>query len=139
MKSLKHLALVTLFTTTTLAAEETTLTVTISGVQSNSGKVMVAIFDSKETFTKKAIKGEALAIENKTATWTLKDLKTGSYAMAIYHDENGNGKIDKNFVGIPKEDYAFSRNAKGKIGPPKWKDASFAVKKGKNTQTITFK
>ena len=51
-------------------------------------------------------------------------------------NENGNNKMDSNFLGIPKEDYACSNNAKGFMGPPKWEDAKFEVKNETINQTI---
>jgi len=45
----------------------------------------------------------------------------------VFHDENGNGKNDRNFLGIPKEPYGFSNNARRKFGPPTWTEAKFAV------------
>ena len=45
----------------------------------------------------------------------------------MFHDENANGKIDRNFVGIPKEGYGTSNDAKGFMGPPKYEDAKFEL------------
>ena len=47
--------------------------------------------------------------------------------MAAYHDENGNGKLDTNFLGIPSEGVAASNDAKGTMGPPSYEKAKFAV------------
>ena len=52
----------------------------------------------------------------------------GEYTIKIYHDENGNGIHDKNILGIPKEDYAFSNNAVASIGPPDYEKAKFELK-----------
>ena len=51
------------------------------------------------------------------------------------HDENGNGELDANFVGIPREPWAFSNNARGNFGPPTWEDTKFELN-GQATQTI---
>ncbi|UUZ49269.1 DUF2141 domain-containing protein [Massilia sp. B-10] len=56
-----------------------------------------------------------------------KDLPEGEYAFAVYHDANANGQMDKNLLGIPTEDYAFNNNAVGKMGPPKFEAAKFAL------------
>jgi uncharacterized protein (DUF2141 family) len=61
------------------------------------------------------------------AVFTFKGVAPGTYAVAVYHDENGNGKIDSNFMGIPKEKTGASNNAKGKMGPPKFQEAKFVV------------
>lgn len=54
-------------------------------------------------------------------------VKPGTYAVAIHHDENSNGRVDTNWVGVPKEGYGASRDAKpGAFSPPKFQDAKFA-------------
>ncbi len=53
----------------------------------------------------------------------------GTYAIAVFHDENGNGKLDKNFIGIPAEGVGVSNNRFPFIGPPSWKDAKFVLNK----------
>ena len=55
------------------------------------------------------------------------NLPYGWYGIFLYHDENGNGKMDKNMMGIPKEAYGFSNNAKGFLGKPDYKDVKFEL------------
>jgi uncharacterized protein (DUF2141 family) len=62
---------------------------------------------------------------------TIKDIQPGNYAVAIFHDVNQNGKLDKNIFGIPTEDYGFSNNARGSFGPPSYKDCSFSFSNNK--------
>jgi uncharacterized protein (DUF2141 family) len=57
------------------------------------------------------------------ATCTFPGLPAGTYAIGLLHDENDNGKMDTNFVGLPKEGYGASNDAKATFGPPKFKDA----------------
>ena len=71
--------------------------------------------------------GEIVDIEDQSCTVTFKDVPAGTYAVSYIHDENGNGKMDTNFMGIPKEGYGCSNNAKGFMGPPKWEDAKFEL------------
>ena len=54
-------------------------------------------------------------------------LEKGTYAISLFVDSNGNKKIDKNFIGIPKEQYGFSNNAMGLLGKPSFKNASFIL------------
>ncbi|MFT4517814.1 MAG: hypothetical protein ACI9JM_000191 [Halioglobus sp.] len=49
----------------------------------------------------------------------------GDYAATIFYDRNGSGKLDTNFIGVPKEPLALSNNAKAKFSPPKYSDAVF--------------
>jgi uncharacterized protein (DUF2141 family) len=57
-------------------------------------------------------------------------IEPGTYAIAVYHDENSNGKLDSNFIGIPREGVGFSNNAKGHMGPPKFDAAAFRFSGG---------
>ena len=62
----------------------------------------------------------------------------GEYAIAVFVDLNGNGKMDKNFLGIPKEQYGFSNNVMGRIAAPSFEQAKFEMK-GPTTQNIILK
>ena len=68
----------------------------------------------------------------------VKNVPDGTYAVSFVHDKNSNGKMDKNFMGIPKEDYGCSNNAKGFMGPPKWEDAKFELKGADKSITISL-
>jgi uncharacterized protein (DUF2141 family) len=61
------------------------------------------------------------------------DIPPGVYAVAVFHDENANGKLDKNFLGIPREGYGASNNVRPKMSAPAFKDAAFTVKAGATT------
>ncbi|WP_138433822.1 DUF2141 domain-containing protein [Winogradskyella algicola] len=118
------------------AQEVFSLTVQVEDVANNDGKMFIAVYDSETDFLDKSYKGVISSITNKSCTVTFKEIPEGTYAVSIFHDENDNGKLDSNFVGIPKEDYGCSNNAKGFMGPPKWKDAKFDLKTNK---TITIR
>jgi len=105
--------------------ETYTLTINISGLESNKGKVLIALFNKKEQFLKKRFKGGMTTITAKEATYVFEGIPKGEYAVSIFHDENDNDKMDTNFFGIPKEDYGCSNNARGFMGPPKYEDAKF--------------
>jgi len=64
-------------------------------------------------------------------------VKPGTYAIALLHDENDNGKADRAMGMMPKEGYGFSRDAPVKMAPPKFKDAVFVA--GEGSQRITIK
>ena len=69
---------------------------------------------------------------------TFEDLPYGTYAITILHDENGNLKVDANFLGIPKEGYGFSNNARNLFRAPKFEEAKFELKQPQVTQRIDF-
>ncbi|GAA4815889.1 DUF2141 domain-containing protein [Litoribaculum gwangyangense] len=103
------------------------VTVNVSNLNSNDGKVFIAIYDSKDSFLNKGFKSYVTKIENYSCSLTFENIPSGNYAISLYHDENDNNKMDSNFMGIPKEDYGCSNNAKGFMGPPKWEDAKFEI------------
>lgn len=86
----------------------------------------------------RAITRATVATGDKTEL-TIPNIASGEYAVAVFADVNGNGKLDSNFFGIPKEPVAVSRDAKGRFGPPKFEDASFKVGDGLTIQTLTLK
>lgn len=61
---------------------------------------------------------------------TFRDVRPGRYAVALLHDENGNGKADRAAMMIPREGFGFSRDAKVRFGPPKFGEAAFDVGAG---------
>lgn len=69
-------------------------------------------------------------------TVTVPDLPQGKYAVAAYIDSNRNGRQDRNLLGIPKEDFGFSNEARGKFGPPDFAEAAFEIGEKAVTQFI---
>ncbi len=112
------------------AQEETfNLTIQITGLETDKGKVFLALSDRAESFLKKGegTKGANAVVQNKKATIFFKGLKKGNYAVSFFHDENDNKIMDTKIFGIPKEPYGFSNNAKGFMGPPSFDDAKFVL------------
>lgn len=125
----KIITIFTLFICSFISAQNVNLTVSVSGLKNNTGMVRVGLYNSDGTFLKTIYKSVASKIKNNEATVTFEGIPAGEYAISTYHDENNNGKLDKNMMGIPSEDYAASNNAKGFMGPPAYKDAKFVVNK----------
>jgi uncharacterized protein (DUF2141 family) len=63
----------------------------------------------------------------------------GDYAVSVFHDQNSNGKLDRNFMGMPKEGVGASNDAAGHFGPPKSDDARFSYKGGRSVLAIHVK
>lgn len=95
-----------------------------------TGQVAFALYDSASAFA-----GEEDPLEREfreidthgSATWRVRALPFGVYAVKAYHDTNGNEALDKGAFGVPKEPYGFSRNARGRLGPPRYADARFTL------------
>lgn len=103
------------------------ITVKVTGLNSNKGKVYIGIYDSKEDWLEKKVYGEVVKINDRVSYVEFDNIPLGTYAVSITHDENDNDKMDTGMFGIPTEDYGCSRGAKGRFGPPKWNDAKFEL------------
>jgi uncharacterized protein (DUF2141 family) len=114
------------------------LTLVVKNVVPSQGEVRIALFDSKKTYTKTPVHAAVVKVKNGAAEWSVNELKPGEFAIALYHDANGDGKMNKNIIGLPKEDYGFSNNASGKFGPPSWRKAKFTVSRGTTKHTINL-
>ncbi len=108
---------------TTSAAQD--LEVLITNIHGTEGILMVGLFNTESTFMKVPWKGEKLKAKSGTATVMFHDLPPGAYAISVFHDANENGKLDANFIGIPKEGVGFSNDAMGLFGPPSFEKALF--------------
>ncbi|NQX82872.1 MAG: DUF2141 domain-containing protein [Flavobacteriaceae bacterium] len=119
-----------------LSAQNTQVEVSITGISSGEGKMMIAIYNSEETFLKKHIAARVSEIENGTVTVVFDKLEAGTYAISCFQDKNNNGVLDFNFMGIPKEPTGCSNNTRGFMGPPKYLKAKIYLKEGNNTHSI---
>ena len=113
-----------------------TVEVRVSGVTAK-GKVNVAVCD-RERFLKQCAYSASVPAQAGETVVTLKDIPPGSWAVLAYQDENENKELDRNFIGIPKENYGFSRNPVSRFGPPKFDDAAIELREGPNTAAITL-
>jgi len=85
---------------------------------------MLQLFDEKEEI----LIQDMSEIKDKKCSYSIKNLKAGKYAVRYFHDENINGNLDTNLVGIPTEGYGFSNNVTGTFGPPAFEKWLFEIK-----------
>lgn len=108
-----------------------TLTITISDIRENDGQVMIQVASSEKEFQSDGglnSKAASLSQRGQAGEMTFQiSLPEGVYAAQVMHDLNGNGELDANFLGMPREPWAFSNNAVGRRGPAKWEDAKFEI------------
>lgn len=118
------------------------LEIEVKDVRDAKGKVMVALHAPKDGVTFPDFAGAVSAqwrlAEPGTLRFSFRGLKPGRYAVAVYHDENGNNELDRNPLGMPTEGYGFSRDAKGFAGPPKFDDAAVDVADTSLTTSATL-
>jgi uncharacterized protein (DUF2141 family) len=109
-----------------------TLTVHVIGARNAKGKLRAALFRGAGGFPNDAslaVHTQSADIDRQTSSAQIvfTDLPTGVYAVSVFHDENMNQKLDKNFMGVPKEGYGASNNPKKKMGPPSFEETKFQV------------
>ena len=110
----------------TAGAHAAELTVVLSDVRAQTGLIKVALVDSQAAWDGQAAPVQATGAppSGGQATFVFKNLKPGSYAVLITHDENGNGQLDTNAMGMPLEGYGFSNNPRV-MRKPTWDEARF--------------
>ncbi len=108
-----------------------TLIIEVAGLRSGQGDVHYAVYDSPEHFPthKGRVSYGNVPAKPGGVAIPVKGLKHGTYAIAVYHDENRNDEFDQGLFGIPLEDYGFSNNASGFLGPPSFNDAAVKLDK----------
>jgi uncharacterized protein (DUF2141 family) len=117
------------------ATASSTLNVQIDGLRNTDGQVCVSLYSKPESFPKErdaALQSRCVKITANPMQVTFRNLKPGNYAIAMLHDANGNGKDDRNFIGMPTEGFGFSKNPVVRVKAPSFSDAAFAVE-GTNT------
>ena len=109
-----------------------TLTITIADIRESEGRLMIKVANSEKgfEFSEDSAAPPPVAISQLAEAGEMTfevTLPPGIYGARVLHDLNGNGEMDSNFVGMPKEPWAFSNNATGRLGPAKWQDAKFEI------------
>lgn len=108
--------------------------VEIAGLRNDKGQVVCALYLSADGFPKKSEKAIAhlnSKISEDQAICEFSGIAPGTYAVSVFHDENSNGKLDINFMGIPREGVGASNGARGHWGPPKFDAAAFHFSGGR--------
>jgi len=99
-----------------IAIAQNSLTLEITGVKEQGGKLYISLFNSKQSFEERKIYYSLVAKANTETVCMPIALPTGEYLFSLYQDRNGNSELDSNFLGIPREPFGFS-NYNGKMPP----------------------
>jgi uncharacterized protein (DUF2141 family) len=134
-----------------LSLEAGELRITVDGIRSTHGMVLIGLYDSPTSFGKAVeASGGFLGDPNRFAAVALRanaalksavvfsNLGPGRYAAIAFHDENGDGKLDKNFLGVPTEPYGFSNDVQGFLSPPTFDAAAMALGDGNEAIRIAL-
>lgn len=110
------------------------LTVELTGMRNDKGVLRVALFGSAAGFpmdASRAIATRSVAVAslptNRPGAVVFRDLPLKTYAVSVFHDEDSDGKLKTHWFGMPDEGVGTSNNAKGRIGPPRFQSAAFAL------------
>ncbi|HVC49135.1 MAG TPA: DUF2141 domain-containing protein [Burkholderiales bacterium] len=116
--------------------------VQILNIRNNLGTVDCALFNSPTGFPvhflRSAMNLMAMKVRGNQARCDFEDISRGTYALAVIHDENMNGKLDTNMLGFPTEGYGFSNDVKTLFGAPSFSAASFRYDGGNLSMTISL-
>jgi uncharacterized protein (DUF2141 family) len=116
--------------------QKNNLTIHVSNIQLNAGTVGVAVHNRQNFLANVYVQTSVLPAKNTDMTFAFA-LPKGEYAVAISQDYNGNGVLDKNLMGIPKEPYVFSNSVRPKFRAPTFDEAKFLIEEKTNlTQNL---
>jgi len=104
------------------------LSVEVRNLESDTGNVRFVLFSkaTARSWDSRHVNAGELAVYNRRCVWITPPIPDGVYALAVFHDRNGNKELDKNVLGVPVEPYGFSNDARGTLGPPSIDKAWFA-------------
>ncbi|HPO64184.1 MAG TPA: DUF2141 domain-containing protein [Candidatus Kapabacteria bacterium] len=110
------------------------LKIEIFGFSNNKGKARISVFskENKKAFPDKYNKASykfIVPIKDKKVTQFIENIPYGEYAVIVHHDENDDDELNTNWLGMPKESFGASNDAKGSFGPPDFEDAKFLINK----------
>jgi len=92
---------------------------------------------SRQNSNKRKVASAHVNITEGKSSITFNYLEPGDYAIKFFHDENGNGQMETNIMGLPTEGYGFSNNATSFLGPPDFEDMLFTVTKNESIAIYT--
>jgi uncharacterized protein (DUF2141 family) len=109
------------------------LTIVVNGISHQKGQICFRIFSNERGFPlsdTSEVQSGCTQIKGSSVTKQFSGLKLGTYAVAVLDDQNGDYKLDRDFLGIPQEGFGISNNptVSAKTGAPKFKNASFLLK-----------
>jgi uncharacterized protein (DUF2141 family) len=134
-------------------ADAADLRLTITGIRSDVGEILIALYDNAAGFNTAIANagtrglmpdggrliGTAIRAKRGSQSTVFTQLAPGRYAVVVIHDENDNGRLDKNALGMPTEGYGFGNNARGLLSAPSFNAASITIGTAGVSTSITLR
>lgn len=114
------------------------LSIRVDGVKTSNGRISVAVYNRADGFLKfdQVYKCDSTRAQKGTTLIAIDDLPEGEYALAIFHDENGNDVLDTNWLGVPKEAIGFSRGHMKTFGPPSFRECALRIEEDSEIRIV---
>jgi len=122
-----------------ILAQPATLEVVVTNIKEIKGSLRASLFTNESMFLKEEYRGQVVKVTGQVMTILFENLPKGDYALSVIHDENENGELDTNFMGIPNEGFAFGNNAQGTFGPPSFDKTLVEISEGVTKHSIRLK
>ena len=124
------------------SSQRGTIIAKILAFRNTNGNIQLTLYNQEDGFPRDldvSVETKMLKLSNRdVAEVRFPNLPYGSYAIAGLHDENYNEDMDYNWIGMPKEGYCFSNDAKPVLSPPSWKSAKFELNQKQKIVYITM-
>jgi uncharacterized protein (DUF2141 family) len=124
------------------ALAQASIQITVEGVRNDEGIIRIGLYDDAAVFPDEQAYCARVFFDAAAGTLVgiFEDVEPGTYAVAVYHDEDGSDSLQRNLFGKPREGYGFSNGARAVMRDPPFEKAAFRVAEGEDvTQTITLK
>ncbi|HEX6892728.1 MAG TPA: DUF2141 domain-containing protein [Chryseolinea sp.] len=118
---------------------QSSLEIHVNNIKSKKGSLQFGLFATEADFLKIPIEKKVIKSTGNEVTVVFENLQPGDYAISVIHDENENGELDSNALGIPKEGFGFGNNALGSFGPPPFEKAKITIADEDIKQDIKLK
>lgn len=112
-----------------VTTENPQLTIEVQNIKVLEGNIRIGVFNRSEKFLKQGatFRTYVVPVDKTTQTIVIRDLPKGDYAFLLYHDENTDGKLNQNMLGIPIEPFGFSNNVRPKFAKPTFEECKFLL------------
>ena len=126
--NLRILLSILFITITQLLFSQTySIALTVTDISKIEGEILIAVYNNEETFLdiENAFKVYSKKVKKNTMVLNPNNYPKGNYSIALFHDEDINGKMERNFLGIPSEDYGFSNISSTVFSRPSYEETKF--------------